>query len=461
MIIGVLLFLFVVAFQMLYMVITMIFTNSSRHRSVNSYLDEMKMSILIPAYNEENVLQGCLSGLTSLNYSNYEVIFINDGSSDHTLDVLTSLLDLTPSYNILPKSELHYTPVTAFYRSQKYPNMIVIDKINGGKADSLNAGADIATGEVVITLDADSILESNALLHINESFHNHRVIAAGGMVHVGQMFDSKGNPSFKGNFLLKYQLSEYLTSFYIRKFTQSKLRVMSIVSGAFGAFRTNVLLEIGGYKKTLGEDMEITLNIQKYINSSNNEYKMVFIPKAECYTEIPENIRDLFKQKTRWQKGFIDCLVKYRSSVFKSLGTRFTLFLLWDSLGMAALGLTTLVTLPLIIAYGELSTYYVYCLAISLSIQFFTKIIAYWANNKYCHVFSVLDYIKIAIFFMLEIPIKPIFDAVLFSYGTVSYFTSRDKQDWNKVKRLGNVSVIQNYKEIDRGSTVTNDLQVS
>lgn len=440
MMIGVLLFILVVGFQIMYLVIPILSTNSSKHRSVNPYLDEIKITILIPAYNEESVIISCVDGLHSLNYSNYEAIFINDGSTDHTLAVLTSLLDLTPDIETTPQFELQYTPVIEIYRSNKYPNMIVIDKTNGGKADSLNAGGDYATGEVVITLDADSILESNSLIHINEKFQNKKVIAAGGMVHVGQMFDSKGIPNFKGNFLLKYQLTEYLTSFYIRKFTQSKLNVMSIVSGAFGAFRLNVLYEIGGYKKTLGEDMEITLNIQRYINMSNEGYKMVFIPKAECYTEIPENLRDLFKQKTRWQKGFIDCLVKYRSSFFKSLGKNFTLFLLWDSLGMAVLGITTLVTAPLIIIFGQITTYHIFCLIISLSIQFFTKVLAFWASNKYCHAYSLSSYVKIFFFFVLEVPIKPFFDATLFTFGTFSYFLSRDKHNWNKVKRLGNVA---------------------
>lgn len=441
MISGALLFACVIAFQVMYTLTTLIQTHSRKHRSVNRYLDEITISILIPAYNEESVLSSCIDGLRALNYTNCETIFINDGSSDNTLHVLIQLLELELT-EMNPNYKLKYAPIKNIYVSKIYPNMIVIDKFNGGKADSLNAGGDYATGEVVITLDADSILESDSLLHINESFHDNKIIAAGGMVHVGQMFDKQGKPTFKGNFLLKYQISEYISSFYVRKFTQSKFNMLSIVSGAFGAFRRDVLYQIDGYKKTLGEDMEITMNIQKFINTTNKDYRMVFIPKAECYTEIPENLADVFKQKTRWQKGFIDSIMKYRQDFFRGLSAKFTLFLFWDALGMALLGLITIAALPLIFIFGEATTFYISCLAISLSTQFLSRVIAFWAAAKYSHRYKRWEYVMILLFFIIELPIRPIFDSSMFLYGTLSYYFLKDKHNWNKVKRLGNVTII-------------------
>lgn len=434
---SLLLFIFVIAFQLNYILTAITFTR--KNTSVNRELKEISMSILIPAYNEEAVLESCLNGLNKLNYDKYESIFINDGSSDGTIELLKKVLNLELT-ELEQNDKLKYKKVKGIYKSLKYDNMIVIDKYNGGKADSLNAGTDFATGDVVITLDADSILDADALLHINENFHDSSVIAAGGMVHVGQMIDRKGKPKFRGNALLKYQLSEYLTSFYIRKFTQSKLNVIAIVSGAFGAFRRELLYDIGGYKRSLGEDMEITLNIQRVIQASNRKLKMVFIPKAVCYTEVPESIIDMFKQRTRWQKGFIDSIVKYRKDFFGVLGIKFSLFLFWDSLAMGMLGILTAIAIPIMLFANSFTPYYLMSLLISISLQLTFRIVGYWAATRYNHTYNKFAYVRIILFFMVESLVRPFIESFIFLYGLMSYILQRDKHKWNKVKRLGNVT---------------------
>lgn len=434
--IGLLLFIFVIIFQLIYIIITL----SNKEKS-GSYEDfkEIKMSILIPAYNEEAVLENCLQGLKKLKYKNFESIFINDGSSDNTMELLNELLDLEifMDYNLSDKVE--FKEIKLIYKSKKYADIFVIDKKNGGKADSLNAGISLSTGDVIITLDADSILDLNSIQHINNKFQDNSVIAAGGMVHVGQMMDKTGKPQFRGNFLLKYQLSEYLTSFYVRKLAQSKLNMLSIVSGAFGAFRKELLYEIGGYKKSLGEDMEITLRIQKVIQSSNRKLKMVFIPKAFCYTEVPENIFDIFKQRTRWQKGFIDCFVKYYKDLFTTLGIKFSLFLLWDALLMSTLGILTSVVVPILIFTDNITTYFLICFVISILLQFVFRLVGYWTAAKYNHKYTIFSYIRIILFFLLEVVVRPFAQTFVFVYACMSYFLQKDKHNWNKMKRLGNV----------------------
>lgn len=434
---GLVVFILVIIFQLMYVVITILCTK--KNESINLDLSELKMSILIPAYNEETVLKNCINSLNMLNYKNYEAIIINDGSSDETMNLLEEILMLE-SIDLKSNSNLKYSQIKGIYKSLKNDNIIVIDKYNGGKADSLNAGSDFSTGDVIITLDADSILEPNSLLHINEKFHDENVIAAGGMVHIGQMIDENDKPIFKGKALLKYQLSEYLTSFYVRKFTQSKLNVMAIVSGAFGAFRKDVLYDIGGYKKTLGEDMEITLNIQKVISASKGKLKMIFIPEAICYTEVPENVFDMFKQRTRWQKGFIDCIVKYRKDFFSTLGIKFSLFLIWDSLAMAVLGVITVMAIPIMIISDNVTNYYLACLALSILMQLLFRTTGYWAASKYDYNFSKISYVRIILFFIAECFVRPFIDSFIFLYGSLSYFLKKDKHQWNKVKRLGNVT---------------------
>lgn len=442
--VSLLLFIFVIAFQLMYVAVTILFTEKTKPLSVTA--KEGRISILIPAYNEEKVVENCLASLHTLNYENFEVFFINDGSTDNTMEILKKALLLTPSPEA-GNGKLIYQEIQAVYRSLVFENIYVIDKLNGGKADSLNAGSDFATGDVIITLDADSILEPDSLLRINEGFQDESVIAAGGMVHVGQMRNKQGKPSFKGSGLLRYQLSEYLTSFYVRKFTQSKLNVLAIVSGAFGAFRRELLYEIGGYKKTLGEDMEITLNIQKVIQKSKRKKKMIFIPEAICYTEVPESLRDAFKQRTRWQKGFTDCLVKYRKDFFGSLGLKFSLFFFWDSIAMALLGIVTTVFIVSVALTGTVSTYFLVCLGLSLSMQALFRTVGYWAATRHNHSYNFFDYLKIVSFFFVECLVRPFADSFVFVYGSVTYFLLKDKHNWNGVKRLGNVTYLETEEE--------------
>lgn len=433
------LFGFVIAFQLTYIIITVWY--SKKQPPLTKFHPEDTVSILIPAYNEEAVLESCLKGMLNLKYEHYETIFINDGSTDTTLE---TLLKLTAAevIDIQPTGTLQFETVRNVYQSKLYENMYIIDKENGGKADSLNAGIAYAAGNIVITLDADSVLQQDSLLHINEGFVNPDVIAAGGMVQVGQMYNKAGNPAFRGKALLKYQLSEYLTSFYVRKFAQSKLKTLAIVSGAFGAFRREVLHEIRGYKKTLGEDMEITLNIQQYIKTKRQTAKLIFIPEAVCYTEVPENLHDLWKQRVRWQKGFVDCIVKYRKAFFRTLSVGFTLFLFWDSIIMAILGIMTVVMIPILLFTHKMTLAYLILVGISAFLQLSFRITTYWSATRYHHKYHWFDYVRVLFFFLLEAPIRPVLDMSIYVYGTLSYAFKKDKHDWNKVKRLGNVAVV-------------------
>ena len=241
-----------------------------------------------------------------------ELIFINDGSTDETMEALISQLQLIPQELKVPAHALDFMPIKQIYRSSLYKNVLVIDKENGGKADSLNAGITYATKDIVITLDADSVLDTEALSILNQAFADSSVIAAGGNVHILQGRKQTGHgfePSLlKMKQIVRFQILEYLRGFYILKASLAKSNALSIISGAFGAFKRNVLLEVGGYRQTIGEDIDITLKVQQYAMKHKGTH-VLFVPEAICFTEVPESWKDLFNQRVRWQKAFMDCFV--------------------------------------------------------------------------------------------------------------------------------------------------------
>ncbi|MGM0902163.1 MAG: glycosyltransferase [Bacillota bacterium] len=266
------LFSLFILFQLLYIFIPLF---SVKGRSEGIKLQEEKeFSILIPAFNEEKIILNCLQGIVNLDYSNYEAIFINDGSTDQTLNILSEYLDFRPIQRT-PIQIPQHEPARGFYQSSKFPKIFLLDKKNGGKADALNAGIDYSQSSLIITLDADSILAPNALAAMNTSFEDEKVLAAGGMIQISQGFTGshvKPKPVFNLPAIIRYQVIQYLTDFYLHKTTQAKLKSITVIAGAFGAFQKYALLEVNGYRKTVGEDLDITLRMHKLIKT---KYKSI------------------------------------------------------------------------------------------------------------------------------------------------------------------------------------------
>jgi len=432
--------IFVVYFmlQVSYIVTSLVSKKASIHSA-----NEQKISVLIPAYNEELVLLQCLESLKMVNYKNKEIIFINDGSTDNTMTVLHNYLELTE----VDKALIDIPSPTTFKRlltSDKYPNIYVIDQLNGGKSNALNSGISIATGEIIITLDADSILENDSLSWINEAFSDEKVVAAGGMVHVGQLINKRGPINYKRKMLLRYQLSGYLSSFYVRKVTQSKFNVLGVVSGAFGAFRRNVLVEIGGYRHTLGEDMEITFRLQKYINKRKLGEKLAFIPEAVCYTEVPENFSSLLHQRIRWQKGFVDCINIHKRNFFTDFSKKFSFFLLFESILLSIVGTSAILMLPIVIVMGHITPLMILLIASTWSSEFILRLVAVKKAGQYGYAFTMKCWIKIVLFTVWESLTFRLLDTFFFVYGTILYFVG-SRNNWKKLKRSGSVI----YQELD------------
>ena len=226
--------------------------------------------------------------------------------------------------------------------------------------------------------------------------------------------------------------------FYVRKVTHAKLNVLGVVSGAFGAFRLSILQQIGGYKDTLGEDMEITFRLQKFIHERKSGDKLIFIPEAVCYTEVPEDFKSLLHQRVRWQKGFLDCINLYKKEFFTKLSIKFSFFLLFESIVLSGLGITTLFILPISIYLDNISLFTILLLFTAWSSEFIIRLVAVQRAGHFGYTFSPKQWLKIILFTIWESITYRLLDTFFFFYGSILYiFGSRT--NWQKLQRSGSV----------------------
>ncbi|MGF2618079.1 glycosyltransferase family 2 protein [Rossellomorea vietnamensis] len=432
-------FLVFVAFQALYVLIPIFL--DERKRKVLS-LKEHSFSVIVPAYNEAIVIENCIMGFLQTKHQNAEMVIINDGSTDTTLVTLKKRLKLQP-YAKPFDTPLPHKEILTVYRSETAKNIYVIDKLNGGKADALNAGINFAKNEIVLTLDADSILAPDSLSEMNDAFKEKNVVACGGNVMISQAFQGDhGNlkPHFKMKGILRYQFLQYLTDFYLYKRAQASLGTMSVISGAFGAFQKELLLKINGFRCTVGEDMDITLKLHKYIKENGRKERITFVPSAICYTEAPSSIKDLFKQRVRWQKAFIDCLLHYRTCYFHKFSKRFSFFFLVDQFLIGTLNGFPVIAAPFLLMLN--SSHYLFMLML-LTIAFFLfsyqRLTTLYISHMHQIKFSKADLARIILFLPIEIFFFRVLNLIFVLYGTLTYLYK--PHSWNKFERTGTLAV--------------------
>ncbi len=281
------------------------------------------VSILAPAYNEEATVVESVKSLLKLNYGNYEVVVINDGSKDGTLQRLITEFFLFRSKRIY-NEVLEAKPVRGIYRSVKPEcrNLVVVDKENGGKADALNVGMNAAQHEYVCAIDADSLLEEEALQKVMKPFlEDETVIAAGGIVRIANGCEVRNGRIVKvglSNKLLPiFQVVEYFRAFLSGRMGWQGVNGLMIISGAFGMFRRSAVFEAGGYNPaTVGEDMELVARMHRVKREKREPYKIVFVPDPVCWTEAPETLKVLASQRNRWHRGLLDVLLMHKVMLF-------------------------------------------------------------------------------------------------------------------------------------------------
>lgn len=338
--------------------------------------DAPSVSLLAPAYNEGMTIEENVKSLLGIKYNNFEVIVINDGSKDDSIEILSKAFELVATTEVYdPK--IPTKNVKTIYKSTNpvYSNLIVIDKENGGKADALNTGINVASNPYVVCIDVDCIMDKDVLLKLAKPFLEYsdkRIIATGGVVRIANSCEIKSGKLVQvfapENWLARIQVLEYLRAFILGRMAWSQMDGLLLISGAFGMFDKEIVIASGGYNtKTVGEDMELVVRMRRYMIENKQEYRIQYIPDPLCWTEAPESFEILRKQRSRWTRGTIETLWIHRKMLFnpkyKTLGMlSFPYWFLYEFLA------------PIVEATGILITVLFVCLGI-LKWSFFVWLI--------------------------------------------------------------------------------------
>ncbi len=281
------------------------------------------VAIVIAAYNEERVIVQSVRSLLGVSYPRVGIIVVNDGSTDHTLEELTRSFSLRPA-EVRPGGEIKTQRVRDFYVSTVEPRLLVVDKENGGKADALNAGINFCQSPYFLGVDADSLVEPEALTYALRAMLEEpdKVVAVAGVVRGvnGSIIDGGRvrRPSLQLNLWVIMQTIEYVRSFLAGRAGWSEINGLLIVSGAFGLFQKAACVKIGGYSpNNLTEDLDLVVRLHRYSRDHKLGWRVVFAPDAVCWTEMPTTRRVLSRQRKRWHAGLWQTLARQASMCFR------------------------------------------------------------------------------------------------------------------------------------------------
>jgi len=300
------------------------------------------ISILAPAFNEEQTIVSSVHSLLKVKYQLFEVVIINDGSTDNTMARLIESFDLYESQELYDL-ELEHKPIRKVYKSKLYKKLIVVDKENGRKSDALNVGINISKYPLICCVDADTILEEDALTKSAQEFlKDRRVIAAGAAIGITNGSKIENHTLIEkrvpNNLIESFQILEYLRGFFAGRVGWQPLNGLILISGAFGVFDKKLIKKIGGYRHAIGEDFDLLLRLRKYCYQNGIEHTIGFVPEALCWTQCPADYDSLLKQRNRWQRGLLECLLYHKDMMFnpkyKTIGLiTMPYFLIVEALG--------------------------------------------------------------------------------------------------------------------------------
>ena len=280
------------------------------------------VSIIVPAHNEEKGIADCVNSLLNLNYPEYEIIVVDNDSTDGTIEVLKQNFGLQPveeAYQTMPRSG----QILKIYKSQKYPNITVISQSGLRKAGALNAGLGFARHRYLCLIDADTIFEPDSLSAVMSYVQRdpEKVIGVGSYFGLVNGFKVKSGRiierSFSYNLVVAFQNLEYIRAFIGNRLSWSRFNANPIISGGFGLWRKDILIELGGYDPDFScEDIEFTFRVQDYIARNNKDFRILSLPFHVGWTEGPENLRSLIVQRKRWQRVTHETIWQYRQMLF-------------------------------------------------------------------------------------------------------------------------------------------------
>jgi cellulose synthase/poly-beta-1,6-N-acetylglucosamine synthase-like glycosyltransferase len=400
------------------------------------------ISIIVPAYNEHETIIDNIKSLLALEYPIYEVVVVNDGSQDNTLESVISYFNLRRT-DIEINKNVQCSEIRGVYSSFEIPNLVVVDKLNGGKADALNAGINVSRYPLFCGIDADCIIEKEALLKIVKPFLRHEeTIAVGGIVRIangavikdGKLIESK----LPRKRIVKFQIIEYFRAFLTSRVGWEALNALLIISGAFGLFKKSAVIAVGGYQKTIGEDMDLTLKLHEHYRKNKIKYKVDFTSDAVCWTQAPDSLKGLRTQRVRWHRGLIDSIVKHKEMIFNpKFGTVGMLsipyFIFIELLG-PVIELVGYAVMILAFAAGILSKYaviifllaYLYGILFSLSAILFEKL-SYNRHKGVGETLSLVAHAFLEQFFYRQLTVWWRFTA-FFNY-------KKGSKNWGTIKR--------------------------
>jgi cellulose synthase/poly-beta-1,6-N-acetylglucosamine synthase-like glycosyltransferase len=284
-----------------------------------------KITIIAPAFNESKTIIDNVRTLLSLYYNNFEVILVNDGSTDNTLEKVHDAFELD-KVNYFFDYRIPCERIKGVYKSKNpsFNRLTVIDKNNGGKADSLNAGINICKSTLFVSIDADSIIEADSILKLVKPFleeKDRKVIGTGGVIRIVNSCDTELGHIRQINvpkqILPRLQVLDYTRAFLLGRMAWSQLDGLMLISGAMGIFDRETVIQSGGYStKTVGEDMELVLRMRRFMTEHDKKYEVTYIPDPLCWTEVPSDLKSLRKQRTRWTRGLVESLKTHRKLFF-------------------------------------------------------------------------------------------------------------------------------------------------
>jgi biofilm PGA synthesis N-glycosyltransferase PgaC len=430
-----------------------------RYQRKNSYVDynsivtsslAPSVTVIAPAYNESATIVDNSRALLSLYYNNLDVVIVNDGSTDNSMEKMISEYELE-KVNYYFDYRLPCERIRGIYKSRNhsFKKLTVIDKVNGGKADALNAGLNVSRNDLVVSIDADTVLEPDALIKLVKPFleaKDKRVIGVGAVVRVANSCDISGGFVRKVNlpkkFLPRAQALEYTRAFLIGRMAWSELDGLLLISGALGMFDRDILITAGGYSiRTVGEDMEMVVRIRRYMADRGLDYNVVYIPDPLCWTEVPSSVKVLARQRSRWTRGTIETLYTHRklflNSKYKALGVMGYPYWLMVEYLAPIIEFFGILWFIFLLATGRLNLpffldlfVFVYFFAVSLSI--WSVLFEEITFHKYEKRRDVLRLIGMAF-------LEPIFYHPLVMFLTVkgSFDKLLNRNNWGRMERKG------------------------
>jgi cellulose synthase/poly-beta-1,6-N-acetylglucosamine synthase-like glycosyltransferase len=283
----------------------------------------LPVSVIVPAHNEGAGIVAAVTAMTALRYPRYEVVVVDDGSTDDTFERLRARFDLVEVPRLVPAEVPYRAPVRSVHVARANPETLtVVRKANGGKADALNVGINLARHPLVCMVDADSVLDPDALLSVAKPFGDDplRVVACGGVVRIangckvlgGRVVDVR----MPRQWLVRIQVIEYLRAFLMGRTGWSRLGGLIVISGAFGVFRRDLVVRVGGMDHdTIGEDAELVVRLHHRLRELNEDYRVVFVAEPVSWSEAPATLRVLGRQRRRWHRGIAEILGKHRGMI--------------------------------------------------------------------------------------------------------------------------------------------------